>query len=69
VFVIVGGLVEIRDSSGSLLGRLGAGEVFGEMAIIANVPRTATTVAVAPTQLICIPSRSRPRCRARQSFW
>jgi F420-non-reducing hydrogenase small subunit len=55
MFVIVDGLVEISDESGSLLGRLGAGEVFGEMAIIADLPRTACAVAMAPTRLIRIP--------------
>ena len=44
MYVILEGEVEIR-SGNSLLGTLGAGEVFGEMGIIDKQPRSASAIA------------------------
>ena len=51
---IIEGLVEIyiqRDGQKLILGRLGAGETFGEMAMVDRRPRLATARALEPTIL------------------
>lgn len=54
VFLIVDGQVEVlRD--GTSLAKLGAGDVFGEMALIDHYRRSATVRALAPTKTIMIP--------------
>src|SRR6266508_1073679 len=47
------GAVEVlRD--GQLLARLGPGDAFGEIALLLDVPRTASVLAVAPTELLAL---------------
>lgn len=56
-FLIERGEVEIsvqRNSENVKLARRGPGEVFGEMAIIDDQPRSATVTAVRPCQLLMI---------------
>ena len=53
MFGIVEGEIELRGPSG-VLAKLGPGEVFGEMALIARDPRSATAVAKAPSVLAVI---------------
>ncbi|OGG05314.1 MAG: hypothetical protein A3F83_17185 [Candidatus Glassbacteria bacterium RIFCSPLOWO2_12_FULL_58_11] len=51
-FAILEGRVEIRrETSGKTLALLGPGEVFGEMAVLDNQPRSATALTVVPTEL------------------
>jgi CRP-like cAMP-binding protein len=58
MFVIVEGQVEIRKATGpssnKTLTLLRAGDMFGEMAIIEKMPRSATAVAVQPTRLLVL---------------
>ncbi len=58
MFVIVEGEVEIRKATGpssnKTLTVLRKGDMFGEMAIIDKMPRSATAVAVKPTRLLVL---------------
>jgi CRP/FNR family transcriptional regulator, cyclic AMP receptor protein len=58
MFVIVEGEVEIRKATGpssnKTLTLLRKGDMFGEMAIIEKMPRSATAVAVKPTRLLVL---------------
>lgn len=58
MFVIIQGAVEIRKSTGpsssKVLTTLQKGDIFGEMAIIEKMPRSASAVAVEPTKLLAI---------------
>jgi CRP/FNR family transcriptional regulator, cyclic AMP receptor protein len=53
MFGIVDGEVELR-AKGGVLGRLGPDDVFGEMALIDNSPRSLTAVALTDTTLATI---------------
>jgi len=64
-FVIVSGRVKVtllgipdRFTRGYgrevLLSGLGPGDFFGEMALVDNEPRSATAIAIEPTELLCI---------------
>ena len=53
MFVIVEGAVEIHFD-GAVVDRLGAGEIFGEMALIDSEPRSATAIAAADCPLAAI---------------
>jgi CRP/FNR family cyclic AMP-dependent transcriptional regulator len=56
-FIIRSGKVEIvqhRDGNDETLGTMGPGEVFGEMALLDEFPRSATVRAVEPTTALGI---------------
>jgi anion transporter len=64
LFIIVSGSVCIRKQSGVSeinVARLGAGDHFGEMALLSGAPRSATAVAAEPLSLLKL---SRPRFEA-----
>jgi CRP-like cAMP-binding protein len=53
LFVVVSGRVQVvTESPRRELASLGEGAFFGELALLTNFPRSATVVAVAPTQLL-----------------
>ena len=56
-FIIRSGKVEIvqhRDGNDETIGTMGPGEVFGEMALLDEFPRSATVRAVEPTTALGI---------------
>jgi CRP/FNR family cyclic AMP-dependent transcriptional regulator len=53
MFVILEGTVEIH-SNGAVVDRLGAGEIFGEMALIDSRPRSAAAIAATECKLAAI---------------
>ncbi len=59
VYVIRDGLVEIAHLIGEralcVFSKFGPGEIFGEMAVIEDLPRSATTTAVKETHVYFIP--------------
>lgn len=52
-FVLVDGAVEVR-SNGRTLRTMGAGDFFGEIALLHDAPRTATVTATTPTRVLVI---------------
>jgi len=59
VYIVREGLVEIAHFADRkehrVFSRLGPGEIFGEMAVIENLPRSATAIAVGDVQVSFIP--------------
>ena len=49
-YVVASGSVEVQEADVTL----GRGESFGEIALLRDVPRTATVVAVEPTELLAL---------------
>jgi CRP-like cAMP-binding protein len=56
MFAIVEGSADVLQG-GQIIRALGAGSVFGEIAILSGGRRTATVVATAPTKLITVLNR------------
>lgn len=56
MFAIVEGAADVIQG-GSTVRSLGAGSVFGEIAVLSGGRRTATVVATAPTKLITVMNR------------
>ena len=55
-FIIVDGSVEITKH-GTAVRTLGAGDFFGEMAMLGRIPRTATATTSAPSRLLVVGHR------------
>ena len=56
-FVIVEGAATVRRG-GRKLAEFGAGDAFGEIAILTYKPRTATVTAISPVRLLVISDRA-----------
>jgi voltage-gated potassium channel len=54
MYFVVSGEVEIDTETGAPKGRLGAGDFFGEIALIADRARTATITAISPCRLLVL---------------
>lgn len=54
-FLILDGQVEVRKGN-KVLSRLGAGQFFGEMAVLDGQPRSADVVAATPTKCLVLAS-------------
>ena len=54
MYFIVSGDVEVDQETSAPKGRLSAGEFFGEIALIAERPRTATITALSPCKLLLL---------------
>jgi NADH dehydrogenase len=60
IYIIVSGAAEVvreQDGHEIVLAQLGAGEYFGEMALVENRPRTATIRCTTPMDVISLPKR------------
>jgi CRP-like cAMP-binding protein len=60
VYMVESGLVDILvrrpDGGRTVIGTIGKGEMFGEMALIDDKPRMATAEVTMEATLVCIPS-------------
>lgn len=54
VFVIVSGKATVRGANGREVDRLGPGDLFGEIALLAELPRTADVVAETDLELVVV---------------
>jgi len=63
-FVVASGQVEVVENR-RVRGRLGAGEYFGEVALLADVPRTATVRAATPTRVLELDRKAFDRVLAK----
>ena len=64
MFAIEDGEADVRND-GDLLRSLGAGDVFGEIALLASGRRTATVVATTPMRLLTLFTRDLQRIERR----
>lgn len=71
LYIILAGRLKVMmsDAEGKevILSLLGAGEIFGEMGLIDDAPRSASVVAIEPCELLVITRRDFKKCMAENS--
>ena len=65
-FVLIEGTADVRRK-GRKVNTMGAGDFFGEIALVSNRPRTATVTATSPLRLLVITDRALPRADAQDA--
>ena len=55
-FVLISGTAEVTKN-GEKIAQLGAGDWFGEIALLTNAPRTATVTATSPVDVLVVTDR------------
>src|SRR5262249_53056552 len=56
-FVLIEGTADVRRK-GRKINTMGAGDFFGEIALVSNRPRTATVTAASPLRLLVVTDRA-----------
>jgi CRP/FNR family cyclic AMP-dependent transcriptional regulator len=56
-FVLIDGTVEVMQNS-ETIGQLGAGDWFGEIALLTKASRTATVTAISPVRVLVVTDRA-----------
>jgi CRP/FNR family cyclic AMP-dependent transcriptional regulator len=56
-FVLIEGTVDVIQGSENI-GKLGAGDWFGEIALLTKAPRTATVTATSPVRVLVVTDRA-----------
>ena len=71
LYIVISGRLKVMmgeaDGKEVILGILGAGEIFGEMGLIDDGPRSASVVAIEPCELLVVTKRDFKKCMA-ESF-
>lgn len=66
LYIVMSGRLKVMmgeaDGKEVILGILGAGEIFGEMGLIDEGPRSASVVAIEPCELMVVTKRDFKRC-------
>lgn len=66
LYIVLAGRLKVMmsDSDGKevILSILGPGEFFGEMGLLDESPRSASVIAIDPTELLCVSKRDFMRC-------
>ncbi len=73
VFLIISGKVVVTErverGSYRVLNSLGPGEIFGEMAMLENAPRSATLIAATPCKLLALTPKNFERIFTSHPRW
>jgi CRP/FNR family transcriptional regulator, cyclic AMP receptor protein len=68
LYIVISGRLKVMmsDAEGKevILSILGSGEVFGEMGVIDDSPRSASVIAIEPCEMLCVNRRDFDRCLA-----
>jgi CRP/FNR family cyclic AMP-dependent transcriptional regulator len=67
MYIVVSGELEVKKEDGPRLAVLGEKQVFGDMALLDNEPRSASVVAMGPVHLLSLQRSSLERILRRYS--
>ncbi|HUN68790.1 MAG TPA: cyclic nucleotide-binding domain-containing protein [Burkholderiales bacterium] len=66
LYIVVSGRLKVMmgeaDGKEMILGIIGPGEIFGEMGLIDDGPRSATVIAIEPCELLSVTKRAFKQC-------